>query len=709
VPCRLSLRRPAVWLAAALIASFPALAASPPGAGYHSFAEVERQLKAWDARPEVELSTIGRSAGGRALYVARLAAPGGTDPDRRPAVFVGANIAGFHNAGTEAALHLIETLLAGEGEARRLLAERTFYVAPALNPDAHDGMFGKVRRRLSGNQPAAAERLDRDRDGLLGEDGPDDLDGDGRITWLRIPDAAGEWLAHPDEPRLLVKADASKGQAGAYRRVSEGRDDDGDGVFNEDGAEGVAVDRNFPHAYPYPEPEAGPWPSSAPEAKALLDFLLARQNVAVAVVYGPANNLLAAPQSLGGGGDLGSLTFKVPRTAAEFIGLDPEQEYTLDQVWEVVKDLPFARQNNLTKEQVAQFLGAGPATKVEADDQAVFDQLAEAYKERLKGAGLDVERPAAQYGRGGFTPWLYYQAGVLALELDVWGIPKAAAPTPAAGDKAEEKPLTVEGLAAMTSEQFLALGEEKIAAFLEENKVPAEFNAQRVMAAIKGGQLDPAKMAQMIRQGGGGTAPAGAAGKAGKGGGGEREREVLAWLDANAPGSVAPWTAVNLSDGNRPDGTRAEAGGIDPFAEVAPPAALLAPALAAHTTTVLDLAGRIARLEILALEATDLGGGVWRVRAVAGNRGELPTHTKMAERSRARLPVRLALASGENVHLVTGQPVQVTERLAPGGTLAAEWLVRAPRGARITVEAFSEHAGTAARSLTLGTPGKEDR
>ncbi len=621
---------------------------------------------------------------------------------------MGANVAGFHNAGTEAALHLIETLLAGEGEAARLLREHTFYVAPALNPDAHDGMFGKVRRRLAGN----GEKVDRDRDGLLGEDGPDDLDGDGRITWLRIPDPAGEWLVHPDEPRLLVKADPAKGQAGAYRRVIEGRDDDRDGVWNEDGEDGVAVDRNFPHAYPYPEADAGPWPSSAPEARALLDFLLARKNVAVAVVYGPANNLLAAPQSLGGGGDLGSLTFKVPKTAAEFIGLDPEQEYTLDEVWEVVKDLPFARQNNLTKEQVAQFLGAGPATKVEAEDQGVFDRLAEAYKERLKGAGLSADRPAAQYGRGGLTPWLYYQAGALALELDVWGIPKAAAAaaTPAGGEKAEE-PLTVERLATMTSEQFLALGEEKIAAFLKENKVPAEFDAKRVTAALQGGQLDPPKMAQMIRQmggGGGGDAAAGGAGGKGGAAGGEREREVLAWLDANAPGSVAPWTAVRLPAGELLDGARAEAGGLDPFAELAPPAALLAPALAAHTATVLDLAGRIAHLEVLALTAADLGGGVWRVRAVAANRGGLPTHTKMAERTQAHLPVRLALslAAGE---LVTGQPVQVAERLAPGGTLAAEWLVRAPRGTRLTVDALSDHAGSAVRSLTLGTAAKEDR
>ena len=85
----------------------------------------------------------------------------------------------------------------------------------------------------------------------------------------------------------------------------------------------------------------------------------------------------------------------------------------------MAQNLPFVRQNNITKEQLQQFLGAGAATKVEADDQAYFDKLAEAYKERLKKAGLSNDRPGEQYGKGGFTPWLYYQFGVMALELDV--------------------------------------------------------------------------------------------------------------------------------------------------------------------------------------------------------------------------------------------------------------------------------------------------
>ena len=62
---------------------------------YHSFAKVEQQLQTWskDHPQEVKLLTVGKSAGGRPLYVVRIAGPG-TDPDTRPAVFVGANIAG---------------------------------------------------------------------------------------------------------------------------------------------------------------------------------------------------------------------------------------------------------------------------------------------------------------------------------------------------------------------------------------------------------------------------------------------------------------------------------------------------------------------------------------------------------------------------------------------------------------------------------------
>jgi hypothetical protein len=664
---------------------------------YHSFAAVERQLQDWSqAHPgEVKLLAIGKSAGGRTLWVARVAvsASGGVDPDRRPAVFVGANIAGFHNAGTEAALDLLRGLIeAPSGSAAaKLLATTTFYVAPALNPDAHDALFGKLRLRRGGDDM----KLDHDADGLTAEDPPDDLDGDGRITRMRLPDPAGGWLADPADPRVMIKADAMEARAGAYRLETEGKDDDGDGQYNEDGADGVWPDRNFPHAFPYSTPEAGPWASYAPETKAVMDFLLGRRNVALAVVYGPANNLLAAPQSLGGGGDLGTQKFKVPARAAKFIGLEEDKEYTIDEVWEVAQNLPFVRQNGITKEQLQQFLGTGPATKVDADDQAYLDKFAESYKERLKKAGLSADRPGAQYGRGGFTPWLYYQYGTMALELDVWGIPKAEKKTAAGGDE-----LTPDKVAAMSPDEFTALGEEKIAAFFKANKVPPQFTAKMALGAVKGGQMTPkAMMDRMKQMGGGGGAAGGGSGGGGKGGeAGARDREVLAWVDANAPGAFTLWTPVTL-----PDGTKVEVGGLDPFIELNPPMPVLKPALAAHTGTVLDMANKLPRVEILSVGVTDLGGGVYRVKAVAGNRGYLASHTAQAVRARVHLPVRLTLQTGQGVDLVSGYNFATAERLeGTTGTITGEWLVKARPGARIVVDVATDNAGRDQKTVTVG-------
>lgn len=681
-------------IAAVLLALTGPAGAAVSYQDYHPFAEVERQLQTWskDHPQQVKLLTIGKSPGGRALYVARLAAPGGADPDTRPAIFVGANIAGYYNAGTEAALDLIQTLLAapaGSPQAN-LLGSHTFFVAPALDPDAHDAIFGKPRARRSGDEV----KLDHDVDGLEAEDPADDLNGDGIITSMRISDPTGGWLADSTDPRVLVKADTMEQRPGAYRLETEGKDDDGDGEYNEDGAAGLWPDRNFPHAFPYSTPEAGPWSSYVPETKALMDFLLSHPNVALAVVYGPANNLLAAPQSLGGGGDLGTQKFKVPPQQARFLGFDPEQEYTIDQIWEVAQNLPFIRQNNITKEQVQQFLGAGAATKVDPDDQAYLDKFAESYKERLKKAGLSADRPAAQYGRGGFTPWLYYQYGAMALELDVWGVPKAEKKSEA---KAGEEPLTLDKVAGMTSEQFIALGEEKIDAFLKENKVPPQFSGKTVIGLMKGGQVDPKGMVDRMKQmgaGGGG----GAAGGAKAGEAGAREREVLAWTEANAPGAFTAWTPVTL-----PDGTKAEVGGLDPFIELNPPMAILKPALAAHTETVLDLAGKLAKVELLSLDVTSLGGGVYRVKAVAGNRGYLATHTKQAARARAHLPVRLSLQTGKDVELITGYPAAVSDRLeGTTGTLTGEWLVRANPGAKIVVDVTTDNAGRDQKTATAG-------
>ena len=376
----------------ALIACLVLSAGTVFAAEYHDFDAVMKRLDAAaKGSASAKLITIGKSADGKPLRVLQIGA------DENPAVFVGANISGDRNSGTEAALDLVDRLLAEGSEA--LSASTTFFIAPALNPDAHDGMFQKPRMRRLGNGSA----LDRDRDGFDNEDGPNDLDGDGRITKMRIPDMAGAMQPDADDPRRMKKADRSEQERGGWRVVTEGQDDDGDGVYNEDGAGGLVPDKSFAHGFVYGDPEAGPWAGYTPEARALMDFLLTQRNIALAVVYGEANNLLAAPRGLGGGGDAGSLTFKVPKGIAEFMGLDPEKDYTLDEVWEVAQSLPFVKQNNITKVQMLQFLGAGPATKPDDDDLEVLAAIGKTYKTALEDAGLDNKRKAAQYRKGGLT------------------------------------------------------------------------------------------------------------------------------------------------------------------------------------------------------------------------------------------------------------------------------------------------------------------
>lgn len=678
----------AIWLAMVM-----GLCAGVAGQAqeYRPLAEVEKALQGWSRQhgAVVKVEVIGRSAGGRAIHVARVAAAGETDPDARPAVFVGANIAGVHNAGTEAALHLIEKLVS-DGALTEVLKTRTFYVAPVLNPDAHDGLFAKVRRQVRGH----AKGVDRDADGLTGEDGPDDLNGDGRITQMRVPDAAGTMMPDEKDARVMVMADPAKGQRGMYRVFVEGADDDGDGEYNEDAADGIQPDRNFAHAFQHGNPAVGLFPGQAPETKAVMDFLLKRRNVAFAVVYGPANNFLAAPRSVGGGADASSARIRPPRQLAAGLGLDAEREYTVDEIWEVAKDLPMVRAQNLTKEQFAQFLGGGPATTPAQEDAKWMAALGEEYKKRLKAAGLDDQRAGRQYEAGGFTPWLYYQYGTMAVELDVWGVPKAARPA-GGGARGEGGGLTVEAIEKMSAAEFEAVPDERIAAFLKANNAPAMATPAMLKGMVRGGTVTPAQMVARMRQmGAGGAAAAGAAAPAAAGG----SNDVMAWVDANAPGAFTAWTPVTL-----PDGTKAEVGGLDPFVELAPPRKFLEPAMEAHTATVVDVARKLGEVEVAEVKAEALGAGVWKVSATARNRGWLPTHTQHATRARTYLPVRLEIRPGQGAKLVNGRPFVTSERLTgTAGTLQGEWVVQAAAGTEVGVAAVSSQAGMAVRTIRLG-------
>jgi hypothetical protein len=681
------------------------LAAAQSGSAYLNFVQTEQRLGdlARQNAALVKLDSFGNSAGGKKLHVLTIAAPGGKAIEQRQAIFVGANLVGFHNAGTQAAIALAEKLVAKKDDAavKQLLETRVFYIAPALNPDAHDGYFAALKYRNALN----AGSLDRDRDGLTGEDGPNDLNGDGRITMMRIEDPAGEWMADEKDPRLLRRADPLKGERGKYKLVAEGIDDDKDGQINEDPPGGYRPDKNFAHGWAENDPEAGPWPSAHPEAKALMDFFLRHRNVALAFVYGPANNLLEMPRGTGGrSGDVGSLKVKVPRQIATATGLDPDKEYTIDEVYEVAKDSPMGRAQNLTKEQLAQFLGGGPATAPDAEDLKFYQSFADDYKKVLEKAGLDTKRSGGQSAGGGLQNWLYYQYSVMAVELDVWGIPKKAAARAASAAPAG---LTLEAFEKMSAAEVGALDDEKLSAFLKSVNAPAMATPQMIKQGVSSGRMTPAQMATMIRTQGArpGSAPAatgasgsGASGSGASGGGATNpDEDTIAYIDAQAKNAWVNWTPVTL-----PDGKKAEVGGVDPFVAIAPPSEELTKATDAHAEAVIAMSGKLADVALADVEVKALGSGIYRVKATAVNHGFLPTATRLQVRTRSFLPARLEIVLPQGASLVQGSKRSSSERLAgAGGTHQAEWLVNAPARSKVTVRILTQNAGQDQKEVTL--------
>ena len=238
-----------------------------------------------------KLQSLVKTAGGRDVWQLTL---GSGKVDEKPAIVVVGGVEGSHLLGTEIAIGYAETILSNSSSdsVKSLLEKTTFYIFPNMSPDAMEQFFQPVKYERQGNATAT----DEDRDGQTNEDGYDDLNGDGRITWMRVESPVGEYKIHPDDPRILVKADLSKGERGQYLVFPEGMDNDKDGQFNEDGEGGVYFNRNFTYKHPSFTPGAGEIPVSELETRALADYLFERYNVHAVLSFG-ANNNLSTPVS----------------------------------------------------------------------------------------------------------------------------------------------------------------------------------------------------------------------------------------------------------------------------------------------------------------------------------------------------------------------------------------------------------------------------
>ncbi|MEE2895806.1 MAG: M14 family metallopeptidase [Planctomycetota bacterium] len=270
---------------------------------YYDFEEMTDALRRLaEAHPELAtLVSLGESVQGRPMWLLAINNPETGSDREKPAIWIDGNIHGNEVQAAETVLYTAWYLLEAYDEVpavRELVDERAFYLVPMVNPDGRAGWFDEAHTpnsNRSGLQPT-----DNDRDGLLDEDGPEDLDGDGHIGRMWRPDPNGTHRRNERDPRIFERVPRVPGPDGRIMTGdwsmagSVGIDNDGDGRINEDGEGGYDMNRNFPSDWQpdHVQRGAGTHPFSYPETRAIGDFIRAHPNIAAGQSYHNTGGML---------------------------------------------------------------------------------------------------------------------------------------------------------------------------------------------------------------------------------------------------------------------------------------------------------------------------------------------------------------------------------------------------------------------------------
>jgi murein tripeptide amidase MpaA len=266
---------------------------------FYRHAELGALLAAYaEARPQlVQRSSIGKSHEGRDIWLVTLTNTATGPHDEKPALWVDGNIHAGELLASTACLYYLHQLLSGHGsdpQITHLLDTRTIYLCPRLNPDGAElALADKPRYIRSSTRPYPYD--EPHVEGLTVED----VDGDGRVLMMRIPDPHGPYKKHAGDPRLMVPREPGEFGGEYYRVIPEGTLTDFDGFqikVNRD-IEGLDLNRNFPSFWRQEHEQlgAGPYPTSEPEVRAMVDFIVAHPNVGAAISYHTHSGVILRP------------------------------------------------------------------------------------------------------------------------------------------------------------------------------------------------------------------------------------------------------------------------------------------------------------------------------------------------------------------------------------------------------------------------------
>ena len=178
-------------------------------------------------------------------------------------------------------------------EVTRLVDGQVFYIIPRINPDGAEYALTAPYYPWCGNGRflPGEDRID----GLV----PQDINGDGYIVQMRVPDSKGEWKKDPQDPRILIQREPGEESGEYFRLYPEGLIKNFDGVHVQvDPQQDGNMNRNFPVNWNPQEYGAGAYPFSEPEAAGMGQVILNHPNIAGMCAYHTHGGVILRPSMM---------------------------------------------------------------------------------------------------------------------------------------------------------------------------------------------------------------------------------------------------------------------------------------------------------------------------------------------------------------------------------------------------------------------------
>lgn len=248
---------------------------------YYKFDELTKALEEMvKENPSfAKLSSIGKSYENRDVWCITITDYKQGDACNKPAIYIDGNTHAGEVTGSVTALYTANYLLINKEkqEIKELLKETTFYIIPRVNPDGAEFYLTTPNTLRSSVRVWPDEQVS-ELPGLHRSD----IDGDGYILNMRVrDDKRGAWKISKHDRRLMEPRKLDEKDGEFYHIFPEGfiKDYQGEPIEINPVPWRLDLNRNYPSEWKPEIRGGGDYPTSEPEIKNIVDFIIKHKNI----------------------------------------------------------------------------------------------------------------------------------------------------------------------------------------------------------------------------------------------------------------------------------------------------------------------------------------------------------------------------------------------------------------------------------------------